>query len=354
MKPALFWQLVLDWFDQHGRRDLPWQQQITPYRVWVSEIMLQQTQVQTVIPYFERFMAAYPDVASLAGASEDEVLHQWSGLGYYSRGRNLLKCARRIVADCGGTFPREVAALCELPGIGRSTAGAICSIAFGQPAAVLDGNVKRVLARFAAVEGWPGQSPVAAELWQLAESLVPQQRAADYSQAMMDLGATLCTRAKPNCGHCPLAAHCAGLNSGDPGRFPGKKPRKQLPVKATCMPLVRNRAGELLLVRRPSTGIWGGLWSFPEIADAGATGNFCIDQFNRVPDSITPWQVLRHSFTHYHLDISPVLVQLDCDPGLVLEGADQLWYKLSQPAAVGMPAPVSRLLKLLDQQEPAP
>ena len=239
LSPDRFQAQVLQWYDRHGRHDLPWQHPRSPYRVWLSEIMLQQTQVKTVIPYFERFLERFPDVAALAAASEDEVLHLWTGLGYYARARNLLKCARSVVDDHGGEFPATVEALEQLPGIGRSTAGAIVSISRDTPAAILDGNVKRVLARYTAIAGWPGESAVQKKLWAVAERYTPETRCADYSQAMMDLGATLCSRSRPACDLCPLEESCAAHSAGRQADYPGKKPRKALPVKSTVMLLVR-------------------------------------------------------------------------------------------------------------------
>ncbi|MEM8660457.1 MAG: A/G-specific adenine glycosylase, partial [Pseudomonadota bacterium] len=241
---APFFDRVLDWFDQHGRKDLPWQQDLSAYRVWVSEIMLQQTQVKTVIPYYHRFMAEFPTVEDLAAASVDEVLHLWTGLGYYARGRNLHKAARMVCEELGGEFPETVDGLCELPGIGRSTAGAIVSIAHRQRAIILDGNVKRVLARYRAVEGWPGTKPVHNTLWQIADELTPKDRSGAYSQAMMDLGATLCTRSKPSCDVCPVGEDCQANAKGEQQRFPGKKPRKTLPVKNTVFLIARTPGGE--------------------------------------------------------------------------------------------------------------
>ena len=264
---------VLAWFDENGRKDLPWQHDISPYRVWISEIMLQQTQVATVIPYYESFMQRFPDVLALADASEDEVMHLWSGLGYYSRARNLHKSAKMVAHELGGVFPQTLDGMIALPGIGRSTAGAILSIASGQQTAILDGNVKRVLARFQAVEGWPGKTPVLNELWEYAEAYTPMARVADYTQAMMDLGATVCTRSRPQCGDCPLVADCEGHASGEPTRYPGKKPKKVLPVKQTCM-VVLEHQGQILLEKRPPTGIWPGLWSLPEVADTDAVATY--------------------------------------------------------------------------------
>ncbi|RZA11139.1 MAG: A/G-specific adenine glycosylase, partial [Proteobacteria bacterium] len=267
MSPEQFSSAVLEWYDRNGRHDLPWQQGINPYRVWVSEIMLQQTQVSTVLNYFDRFMAALPTVQALAEAPEDEVLHLWTGLGYYTRARNLQKTARIVMAEHGGEFPHDVEKLVELPGIGLSTAGAIASISMGLRAPILDGNVKRVLARYTAQEGYPGEPKVAKALWATAERLTPQTRVNHYTQAMMDLGATLCTRSKPSCLLCPLEKSCEAHMLGLEIRYPVPKPRKTIPQRATLMPLLANRDGAILLYRRPSTGLWGGLWSLPQLDD---------------------------------------------------------------------------------------
>ena len=349
LAPQQFQQQVLAWFDEFGRHDLPWQQDSNPYRVWVSEIMLQQTQVQTVIHYFERFELAIPTVESLEAASEDEVLHLWTGLGYYARARNLLKSARLISREHGGRFPEQVEELLELPGIGRSTAGAIRSIAFGQPAPILDGNVTRVLARYAAIAGWPGKSSVSKQLWGLAEQLSPEQRADDYSQAMMDLGATLCTRSRPVCERCPLAGSCTANSAGTHADYPGRKPRREMPVKSTAMLIISNPDGEVFLSRRPSQGIWGGLWSFPEVEDETAARKLCLDAFGCEPATLNSWEPLRHTFSHYHLDIQPLRIELPHATGQVMEGEASLWYNKACPEAVGMAAPVSKLLKLLNK-----
>ncbi len=338
---------VLDWFDRHGRKDLPWQRDINPYRVWVSEIMLQQTQVKTAIPYFERFMAEFPTVGDLAAADEDRVLHLWTGLGYYARARNLHRTARVICGQWGGIFPDSVEELSTLPGVGRSTAGAIASIAFGKRAAILDGNVKRVLARHHAVAGWPGEAAVLRRLWDIAESATPHHRVADYSQAMMDLGATLCTRTAPGCDSCPLAADCAALAAGRQGDFPGKKSKQPLPVRKATFLMVRNHAGEVWLERRPGRGIWGGLWCFPEIASADACSEWCIDRWGLEPETVQPWEPFRHTFSHYHLDIEPVLAALPVSPGAVMEGEGRLWYNRRNPQAIGLAAPVAGLLARL-------
>lgn len=236
---------LLRWYDRHGRKDLPWQRARTPYTVWVSEVMLQQTQVATVIPYFERFMARFPDVRTLADAPLDAVLAHWSGLGYYSRARNLHRAAQQIRDRHGGVFPEDMDAIAALPGIGRSTAGAILAQALGQRHAILDGNVKRVLTRHRAIAGWPGQSAVERRLWEIAEAETPHARVADYTQAIMDLGAMVCTRARPRCGACPVADDCAARAAGTVSRYPAPKPRKTLPVRQTRMLLVTNGEGEV-------------------------------------------------------------------------------------------------------------
>ena len=264
-----FARRLLAWFDLHGRKDLPWQQAISPYRVWVSEIMLQQTQVKTVIPYFENFMARFPAIHDLAAASQDEVLHHWTGLGYYARARNLHKTAKIIVADHEGEMPLTVDALVSLPGIGRSTAGAIVSICSGRRAAILDGNVKRVLARHFAIEGWPGSTAAVKSLWAKAEELTPVDRVADYTQAIMDLGATVCTRATPACEQCPMHGTCIALATNRIAELPGRKPKKDLLVRQTTM-LIIESGNSVLLEQRPPAGLWGGLWSLPDADDPEA------------------------------------------------------------------------------------
>ncbi len=345
-----FSRRVLKWFDQYGRKHLPWQQNITAYRVWLSEIMLQQTQVTTVIPYFERFIAQFPNVQALAAAPIDEVLHLWTGLGYYARARNLHKCAQLVVNQYGGEFPATVEALAELPGIGRSTAGAIASIAFQQRAAILDGNVKRVLARYHAVEGWPGQGDVLNQLWDIAETYTPNKRANHYTQAMMDMGATLCTRSKPKCEQCPLREGCIAYAQGNPQDYPGKKTKKALPEKTVQLLMLRNPAGDLLLEQRPAQGIWGGLWSFPELALDADPQAYAEDRYGKLA-SVEVWNSYRHTFSHYHLDITPVLIQLAKTPTAIGEAVTH-WYNPHQPHALGLAAPVKKLLEKVAQLDP--
>jgi len=268
MALTAFARRVIDWCTHSGRLHLPWHEHPDSYRVWISEIMLQQTQVNTVIPYFQTFMAQYPNVAALAKAPQDEVLHLWTGLGYYARARNLHRCAQIVQEQHHGEFPDTVEGLVALPGIGRSTAGAIASISMNVRAPILDGNVKRVLARFHAVDGWPGDKPVETRLWSIAEKYTPAERLRDYTQVMMDLGATLCTRSKPRCNECPLAKHCAAFQAGEVSRYPGKKPSKATPVRQPLMLLLENDRGEMLLAQRTPSGLWGGLWGRPAISES--------------------------------------------------------------------------------------
>jgi len=341
-----FAEQLLTWFDHYGRKNLPWQKPITPYRVWVSEIMLQQTQVDTVIPYFTRFMQRFPTLQTLAEAAQDEVLHLWTGLGYYARARNLHACAQRIIQAHNGRFPADIDTLETLPGIGRSTAAAIASIAFEQPTAILDGNVKRVLARYHAIDGWPGETAVAKTLWQHAESHMPTSRCRDYTQAIMDLGATLCTRSRPVCTLCPLQKGCTANHQGNPQDYPGKKPRKQLPVKALRM-LILQHESQVLLQQRPPTGIWGGLWSFPELAMEDDAESKIRRDFGDIATS-EQWATVRHTFSHYHLDIAPFVATLIKPQAKISDNGGTIWYNLQQPPKLGLAAPVK---KLIDQLE---
>jgi len=335
---------VLDWFDRHGRHDLPWQQPATPYRVWISEVMLQQTQVSVVIPYFQRFMDRFPDVAALAAAGQDAVLEQWSGLGYYARARNLHAAARAIMAGHGGRFPDTLEAWQGLPGIGRSTAGAILSLSMGQHQPILDGNVKRVLARFHAVEGWPGRSQVLQQLWALTEACTPAERCDDYNQAMMDLGATLCTRSRPACLICPVRGGCQGFQRGTPQAYPEPKPGKRLPVRQTRMLLLESEQG-LLLQQRPPAGLWGGLWSFPECPPDTDPAGYCQQVLGLVMEPGTAWPAFRHTFSHFHLDIEPLHARVSIGDRDVMETRPAVWYKIDTPLGRGLAAPVSRLLQ---------
>lgn len=347
---ASFAYAVLAWFDQHGRKDLPWQQQRSAYRVWVSEIMLQQTQVATVIPYFEAFMARFPQLQDLADAPLDAVLAHWSGLGYYARARNLHKAAQRVRDEHGGIFPMDFDAVLALPGVGRSTAGAILSLAMNQHHAILDGNVKRVLARAFAVDGWPGKTAVADELWQHSERLTPKKRVADFNQAMMDLGAGMCTRSKPQCTACPLQECCVANAEGRQTEYPGKKPKKTIPVRETQMLLLSNKKNEVLLQRRPPVGIWGGLLSLPEMPMDDELSLWSERHLGFSVAEQSRWPVVRHTFSHFHLDITPVVVKtMDKVPTMsVMEGTEWVWYKDGVDSG-GLPAPVTRLLERLSE-----
>ncbi len=347
MDPAEFGRRVLEWFDAHGRQQLPWKEDPTPYRVWVSEIMLQQTQVATVIPYYRRFLARFSDVGALAAAEPDEVLRLWAGLGYYARARHLHQAARILLDRHGGELPLDNAILQELPGIGRSTAGAILALAAGQRQPILDGNVKRLLARFAAVEGWPGQSRVLATLWNLAERYTPVERVADYTQAMMDLGATVCTPRRPRCQDCPLTEACAARQQGRTADLPAPRPRRDLPVRATRMLLLRAADGEVLLERRPPLGIWGGLWSFPECALECDIADWCRERLGLTIIAERPWTVVRHGFSHFRLEITPVPARVTGQCGLAMEGERFVWYNTRHPDGRGVAAPVRRLLAAL-------
>ena len=341
---------LLAWWDQHGRHDLPWQNNPTPYRVWVSEIMLQQTQVATVEGYFDRFMESFPDVSALANASQDDVLHHWSGLGYYSRARNLHKAAQQIVTEHAGELPETLEELLELAGIGPSTAGAILSLSMNQRQPILDGNVKRVLARVFCVEGWTGSTANLKRLWELTEVVTPQARVANYTQAIMDLGATLCTRSRPRCEDCPLQSGCEAFANERVSEIPASKPKKTKPRRATVMLMAVSNNGEILLEKRPQTGIWGGLWSFPELGSEDEVAGWCQQRFARPPVEQQTWPVVAHSFSHFDLDMTPVEVQLEVLPAEVMDGERWLWYNTRTPASIGLAAPVAKLLKVMNEK----
>ncbi len=337
---------LLRWWKTHGRKDLPWQQNPTPYRVWVSEIMLQQTQVATVERYFDRFIAAFPDVTALAVATADEVLHLWSGLGYYGRGRNLHRAARLIRDRYSGALPTSYDELLELPGIGRSTAGAILALSAGQRMPILDGNARRVLLRVHGIADWHGLASVANRLWALAEAATPERRVAQYTQAIMDLGATVCTARKPDCERCPLASICVARAGGMVARIPARRPRKSRPRKTTVLALaiVDNR---VLLEKRAPSGIWGGLWSFPELPNSDAVSPWCWARFGRPPATVKAWPVVSHSFSHFDLDMTPVEISIDGADRQVMDGDRWLWYNTEAPAEIGLAAPVAQLLQAI-------
>lgn len=336
---------VVAWQRAHGRHDLPWQATRDPYRIWVSEIMLQQTQVSTVLPYYLRFMERFPDVAALAGASDDEVLAHWSGLGYYRRAHHLHAAARAVMTSHGGEFPCAAATLVTLPGIGRSTAAAISSFSSGAAHAILDGNVKRVLARHRGIEGWPGAPKVEAKLWEVAEALVPAGDVEAYTQGLMDLGATVCTRSTPACDRCPVAGDCIALREGRVAELPSPRPRKVLPQRAVRLLLIE-RGTELLFEKRPPLGIWGGLWSLPECAldeDASAVVASRFGAGATAGDALPP---IVHGFTHFGLTMHPVRMRATKWPAHAA-APGTLWLTPEDALAAALPAPIRKLVRSL-------
>ena len=353
-----FAQRVLIWFDQYGRKHLPWQEDRSAYRVWISEIMLQQTQVNTVIPYFLKFMQRFPTLQDLAKAEQDEVLKYWSGLGYYARARNLHKAAQTIRDEYQGVFPPHLDEVVALAGIGKSTAGAILSIAYQQSHAILDGNVKRVLARYYAIEGWTGSIPVQKQLWHYAEQLLPNQsmqiapeRNRDYSQAMMDLGATLCTRAKPDCMACPLRADCQALQRGQVADYPQPKPKKVLPQRTAIMLILQNSQSEVLLEKRPPVGIWGGLWSFPQFETDQQAEDWLLDHYAITLAQAEYLPERQHTFSHFRLTIRPCVLAIESTRQGVMEATRQLWYNTETEFSGGLAAPITTLLKTMKRKK---
>lgn len=344
IKQKPFADRVLEWAQHSGRHNLPWQKQRCAYRVWVSEVMLQQTQVDTVIPYFEKFMHAFPDIASLASAEQDYVLHHWSGLGYYARARNLHKAAQIITDQYDGKFPVDIEHVMALPGVGRSTAGAILSLSFNQRHAILDGNVKRVLARHTGTYGYPGKGRVEKTLWQYAEQHTPEKDNAAYTQAMMDLGALLCTRRHADCESCPIQQDCFAYQTHEQSNLPTKKPRKDHPEKEVVMLVVKSPEQGLLMQRRPNSGIWGGLLSFPEFETTLSAVEWFQDQFNQNGEDYSEHAQIKHVFSHYSLNINPISLQLDAPSYRVMEQDEWVWYKVRNTMA-GVSAPVNELLK---------
>jgi A/G-specific adenine glycosylase len=336
---------LLAWFDVAGRHDLPWQHPRTPYRVWLSEVMLQQTQVQVVIPYFERFVAVLPDLASLAAAPLDDVLALWSGLGYYARARNLHATAKLCVEAHDGDLPRDLDALVALPGIGRSTAGAILAQAWGDRFPILDGNVKRVLARVHGIEGWPGTPAIEKQLWTFAARHLPQTRLADYVQAQMDFGATLCTRHDPACVPCPLQHDCVALQEGRVAELPTPKPGKPLPERQAIMLWAEDRAGNVLLQRRPPTGIWASLWSLPEAADHENARHWFDKHLAGEYDTASPLAAVAHGFTHYRLQIQPLRWRDVALRTQLADNDDLRWVPRDAMRTLGIPAPIRKLLQ---------
>jgi len=352
---------LIAWQRAHGRNDLPWQGG-DAYRVWLSEIMLQQTQVATVIPYYLRFVASFPDIAALAAASEEQVLEHWSGLGYYARGRNLHRAAGLIVAQHGGEFPRQFEQIFELPGIGRSTAAAICAQAFQQRYAILDGNVKRLLARYCGIAGWTGDKQVEAQLWQQAEAMLPPKGIAGYTQALMDMGAMLCTRSKPRCDACPVQTTCSALQTGRVSELPTPRLRRAVPERhATFLLAMHGR--DILLEKRASTGIWGGLWCLPQFNDETEARAWCMREeiktrhygAGRNPDNLTkPCEALpafTHTFTHFKLHITPLRLNLARKP-LQVQQAGSVWLAVEDALTAAIPAPVRKLLEQMVERAP--
>lgn len=346
--PAQFQKALLRWFDAHGRKDLPWQINKTPYRVWVSEIMLQQTQVATVIPYYERFMKHFPSLKSLASASEDEVMHLWTGLGYYSRARNLHKAAQKIQTEYKGKYPDTLEGIVSLPGIGQSTAGAILSIAFKQQATILDGNVKRVLARYLGITEPVNQTAVEAAMWEAAVRYTPKNRVDDYTQAIMDLGATHCTRSKPQCETCPLQKTCEGYHLGIAESLPRKTSAKAIPTKQAAF-LVIEQDGKILLQKRPSKGIWGGLYSLPQLdglPTLTAIKSHCKNELKLTIRTVEKLEGFRHTFSHYHLELQPYRL-IASKTNKAVDTGTQLWYNPRQPTSIGLPKPILTILRSL-------
>ena len=329
---------LLTWWTEHGRHDLPWQTQRTPYRVWVSEIMLQQTQVATVIPYFERFMARFPTLADLAAAPLDDVLALWSGLGYYARARNLHRAAQVCRDAHGGQIPETAEALMALPGIGPSTAHAILAQAWNQRAAILDGNVKRVMARHAGIEGWPGKTAVLNALWQAAEQRTPKHRAADYTQAIMDLGAGICTARKPSCLLCPVHRDCIARETGRIDELPGRKPRAVRREREALFWIIQDPAGRILLQRRPPSGIWGGLWAFPDDPELARDAG---------PATAATPEPLRHEFTHFRLLMRFERRTASADAASLIKDAELAWFSIDEALAAGLPKPIRSVIEAL-------
>jgi A/G-specific adenine glycosylase len=338
----------LRWFDAHGRKNLPWQHPRTPYRAWLSEVMLQQTQVATVVPYFLRFVEKFPSLPALATAALDDVQALWSGLGYYSRARNLHRAAQICVEHHRGELPRDFESLAALPGIGRSTAGAILAQAHGLRYPILDGNVKRVLARWAGLRGWPGATAANRQLWTIAEIHTPQQRVADYTQAIMDLGAGVCRRSRPRCGECPLSGDCIALAQGLTAQLPERRPARAIPTRQTIMLLLRDVKGRLLLERRPPTGVWAGLWSLPEAADHASARTRAAQYRGRAKDAseFTPLPPFVHGFSHYRLEVTPLALRVTPN-ARIADDPDQRWLCPLDAAELGLPAPVRKLIASL-------
>ena len=338
----VFAEKLKAWQKRHGRRGLPWQGTRDPYRVWLSEVMLQQTQVSAVIPYYERFLRRFPTVEDLAAASEDDVLQLWSGLGYYARGRNLHAAAKTVVSM--GFFPKKAEDIEALPGVGQSTAAAIAAFAFGERAAILDGNVKRVLARYFGIEGWPGEKAVETALWERANRLLPKSDIETYTQALMDLGATVCTRTAPRCEACPVRTGCTARKANQTAEIPAPRPRRALPQKTVTWLLLLDH-GQILLEKRPAPGIWGGLWSFPEAPSKDLEGH-CLRSFACDVQSTKTLDTLEHGFTHFRLRIHPLLCQVTRKP--TVQSPASLWIDVGDVSEAAVPSPVRTLASQLN------
>jgi A/G-specific adenine glycosylase len=339
---------IVAWQKRHGRHDLPWQNTRDPYRIWLSEIMLQQTQVATVIPYYSRFLEKFPTLRKLASASEDEVLALWSGLGYYSRGRNLLRAARIVTEQFGGEFPCAFDDISALPGIGQSTAAAISAFAFGERRAILDGNVKRVFARHFGIAGFPGEKKVESRLWSVANEALPKKNIEAYTQGLMDLGATVCLRTRPLCLACPVEESCVAKSEGRVHELPSPRPKKTIPEKSTTMLIIAHE-GEVLLEKRPPTGVWAGMWCFPELINGASPRDVCRDRFGLETKSSKPWDVLQHGFTHFKLSITPQPIAVQkklsraAEPGV-------MWLSIDDALKAAIPKPVRELLVRLQSE----
>jgi len=340
---------LLAWFETGGRKDLPWQRDPTPYRVWVSEIMLQQTQVATVIPYFEAFMRRFPDVRSLAAAPLDEVLHLWSGLGYYARARNLQRAAQAIVTRHRGEFPTGLDGVMELPGVGRSTAGAILALSRGERHSILDGNVKRVLTRYFAVDGHPGEPAVERKLWALADACTPHARLAEYTQAVMDLGATVCTRARPACLLCPVNAGCVASAEDLQHRLPAPRPRAARPSREAWLIVAMRGGHKVLLERRPPSGIWGGMWGLPECPTRAHADQWCREHLSGAGKLRTS-SPLKHAFSHFDYHMHPLVVHCLGKAESLRDDDRFLWYDAQRPAKIGLPKPIATLVRRVTQE----
>lgn len=342
---------LIAWYAQHGRHALPWQNTRDAYRIWLSEIMLQQTQVATVIPYFNRFLNRFPTIDDLARAPVEEVMSLWSGLGYYARARNLHRCAQILAAEHGGRFPPTAEEIATLPGIGRSTAAAIAAFAYGERAAILDGNVKRVLTRCFGIEGFPGERRIEDRLWQLARSLLPERGIESYTQALMDLGATLCTRGKPACLQCPVSQQCIALATGRVAALPTPRPKKKIAQRSQRY-LILQRGTSVLLERRPPLGIWGGLLCLPELGAEQDVVFLARERYGCHVGKMQSLPSIAHTFTHFGLDIQPILCEVIEQSPQVAQ-ADAAWYCFDALAQAALPAPLRRLLEMLATSNPA-